>query len=176
MSNRPLNVLFLCTANSARSILGEGILRALGGERFRSFSAGSHPRGIPNPLALVTLAGHGHDVAGLASKSWDVFGGADAPKMDIVLTVCDAAAGESCPYWPGQPMTVHWGIEDPASDKGTAEEQRAAFEVAYDLLRHRIELMLALPLDTLNTAALKQELKRIGAEIGATDLARAALS
>jgi arsenate reductase (thioredoxin) len=170
--SEPKNVLFLCTANSARSILGEGILRSLGAGKFQAFSAGSHPRGKPNPLALSVLEDHGHDISGLASKSWDVFAGTDAPKMDYVFTVCDAAAGESCPYWPGQPLTAHWGIADPASVEGSAIEQRAAFERAYALLRHRIELLIALPLPSLDIVALKGELKRIGAEEGATPLAR----
>ncbi len=170
------NVLFLCTANSARSILGEGILRALGAHKFQAFSAGSHPRGEPNPLALSVLEGHGHDISGLASKSWDVFAGGEAPKMDLVFTVCDAASGESCPYWPGQPITAHWGIADPASVTGSPMEQRAAFEHAYALLRRRVELLVALPLPSLGIVALKHELQRIGAEEGATDLARAKLS
>jgi protein-tyrosine-phosphatase len=166
------NVLFLCTANSARSILGEGILRELGSGKFRAFSAGSHPRGTPNPLALAVLEGHGHDVSSLASKSWDVFSGSEAPKMDFVFTVCDDAAGESCPYWPGQPVTAHWGIADPAAVEGSPMAQRAAFELAYALLRRRIELLVALPLASLDIVALKGELARIGAEDGATPMAR----
>ena len=167
--SEPKNVLFLCTANSARSILGEGILRALGGDSIRAFSAGSHPRGTPNPMALIVLAGHGHDVAGLASKSWDVFAEPGAPKMDVVITVCDAAAGESCPYWPGSPLTAHWGIADPAA--APEPEQRAAILDAYRQLSARITSLVNLPVETMDLASLKKALIEIARLEGATPLA-----
>ena len=137
-------VLFLCTANSARSIVGEALMRDLGGGRFRSFSAGSTPRGMVNPDALALLKSLGHTTEGLASKSWDVFAGPHAPCMDLVVTVCDAAAGEACPIWPGHPLTVHWGIEDPAAATGAAETRRAAFQRAYDRMARRIAALIAL--------------------------------
>ena len=121
MKSRPINILILCTANSARSILGEALIQRLGQGRFRAFSAGSQPRGIPNPTGLKLLESLGHDISGFRSKSWDEFAGTDAPQMDIVITVCDSAAGESCPLWPGAPVKAHWGIPDPAG-KGETEE------------------------------------------------------
>lgn len=171
------NVLFLCTANSARSILAEGILATRGAGKFRAFSAGSQPRGIPNPVALEVLASHGHDISGLRSKSWDEFAGQDAsgqdaPVMDFVFTVCDDAAGESCPFWPGQPMGAHWGIADPAAVTGTPVEIRTSFEHTYKLLDRRISLFTALPLESLDIVALKSRLKEIGASEGATNMAR----
>ena len=168
MSDRPLNVLFLCTGNTARSILAEGILRSLGGDRFRAHSAGSRPKGEVNPLATKVLASYGHDVEGLRSKSWDEFAGPDAPKMDFVFTVCDSAAGEACPVWPGQPVTAHWGIEDPAAVEGTDLERERAFVTAYRYMKNRIAAFTALPLDRLDAVALKSDLATIGRLEGAT--------
>jgi arsenate reductase len=136
------NVLFLCTGNSARSILGEVLMNFLGKGEYRAFSAGSHPVGRVNPGALEKLRAEGHDVSGLSSKSWDRFSGADAPPLDIVITVCDNAAGEACPVWNGAPRTLHWGLPDPAAfdDEG---ERRAAFDAVYDELRSRIEALIS---------------------------------
>jgi len=150
-----INVLVLCTGNSARSILGEVLLNELGGGTVHAFSAGSHPVGHVNPGALRKLAEEGHSIAGLASKSWDRFSGPGAPFIDIVITVCDNAAGEACPWWNGAPVTVHWGIPDPARD--------GDFDTAYARLRRRVEAMLALPLDDLDAAGLKDALDRIHA-------------
>lgn len=165
------NVLILCTANSARSILGEAILAKLGEGRVRAFSAGSTPRGTPNPDALALLEEFGHDTSGLRSKSWDEFEGPDAPKMDIVITVCDNAAGESCPIWPGAPVQAHWGIPDPAGRGETDEERRAAFVETYRLLEARVTALMALPFEDMHARDLKAALNTIGAMEGATDLA-----
>ncbi|HEY6376493.1 MAG TPA: arsenate reductase ArsC [Edaphobacter sp.] len=158
----PYNVLFLCTGNSARSIMAEAILSQKGAPNFHAFSAGSHPSGTPRPEALHQLELAGIPTTALRSKSWDEFAQPNAPKLDFVFTVCDNAANEPCPYWPGQPMTAHWGIEDPAAVKGTAEEIARAFNRAFTLLKRRIELFLALPLSTLDQLAIKKELDRIG--------------
>jgi arsenate reductase len=139
---RVYNVLFLCTGNSARSILAEVILNRLGRGRFRGWSAGSHPKGEVHPAALELLRENGDDVRGLRSKPWDEFARPDAPRMDFVFTVCDSAAGESCPLWPGQPVTAHWGVEDPAAYVGSAEGRRSAFRRAHQILQQRIELFL----------------------------------
>src|SRR4051812_41336907 len=146
---QPFNVLFLCTGNSARSILAEVILNKLGGGRYRAFSAGSMPTGRVNPLAIETLKAHDLSVDGLRSKSWDEFAKADAPFMHFVFTVCDQAASEPCPIWPGKPMTAHWGVPDPAAVNGSDEEKRRAFEHAFTLLHRRISLFTALPLDKI---------------------------
>lgn len=159
---QPLNVLFLCTGNSARSILAEAYLTARGEGRFRAFSAGSHPNGIVNPLALELLKKHRIRVDGLRSKSWDEFAAADAPKLDFVFTVCDNAAGEVCPFWPGQPVTAHWGVEDPAAVQGSDEEKRRAFLKAFTALTARINLLLALPFERLSRQGLKSKLDEIG--------------
>jgi arsenate reductase len=163
---RPFNVLFLCTGNSARSILAEAALNhlAMGDRRFRAFSAGSHPKGQVHPLALELLQEQGLPVAGLRSKSWDEFAGADAPKLDFVFTVCDQAAAEPCPLWPGQPMTAHWGVPDPAAVDGRHEERRRAFNDAFLVLRRRIQLFTSLPFDKLSALALQRDLDRIGRE------------
>ena len=166
-----LNILVLCTANSARSILGEAILNSLGNGRFRAFSAGSHPRGVPNPLALELLEAKGHPAGALRSKSWDEFARPGAPKMDIVITVCDAAAGESCPLWPGAPVKAHWGIPDPAGVPGGITAERAAFRVAYDRLYARAAALVALPAEEMSAADLQKKLAEIGALDGATELA-----
>jgi len=165
MSDRPLNVLFVCTGNSARSILAESILNhpAIGQGRFRAFSAGSHPSGQVQPLAIELLNTYHYPTDGLRSKNWDEFSGPDAPPLDFIFTVCDKAAGEACPYWPGQPMTAHWGVEDPAAVQGSAEEQRRAYANAFMVLKNRIAMFAALPFDKLDRLSLKQQLDGIGA-------------
>lgn len=149
-----LNVLFLCTGNSARSILGEAIMTKMGAGRFRGYSAGSHPMGAPNPLALNVLTANGHDIAGLHSKSWDVFAAPDAPEMHMIFTVCDQAAGETCPFWPGHPTSAHWGLPDPVT--------AADFARTYDALTARITAMLNLPLHDTPSDDLRQALNKIG--------------
>jgi arsenate reductase len=168
MTDRPLNVLFLCTGNSARSIMGEAILRRDGAGRFGSFSAGSIPKGAVNPLALKVLQSYGYRVDGLASKSWQAFATPDAPRMDFVFTVCDAAAGETCPLWPGQPMTAHWGIEDPAAVQGTDIARERAFVTAFKYLRNRISIFTSLPMASLSRIALTAKLDDIGRLEGST--------
>ena len=162
MSDRVFNVPFLCTGNSARSIMAEGLLNHLGNGRFRAFSAGSHPKGEVHPMALSTLAEWHLPITGFRSKSWDEFAKPDAPKLDFVFTVCDNAAAEVCPVWPGQPMTAHWGAQDPAAVEGTLEQQRAAFLAVAVVLKRRIELMLALPINRLDTLSLQHKLDDIG--------------
>jgi arsenate reductase len=161
------NVLILCTGNTARSVLAEGILRQDGQGRYRAYSAGSQPKGQVNPLALATLARHGYATEGLSSKSWDVFAAADAPVMDIVVTVCDSAAAEVCPIWPGAPTHAHWGIVDPAGDRGSRAEQAGRFEQAFQLLKTRISRFLALA-DDLPAPQLAAALAEIGRLPGAT--------
>ena len=158
----PLNVLFLCTGNSARSILAEAYLNSAGRGRFKAYSAGSHPAGKVNPFALELLAKNRIDTAGYRSKNWDEFAQPGAPKLDFVFTVCDHAAGEVCPIWPGQPITAHWGVPDPASVTGTDDEKRAAFRNAFTELSTRIDLLLALPVETLDRRVLKKKLDEIG--------------
>jgi arsenate reductase len=160
----PYNVLFLCTGNSARSILAEALLNHKGKPHFRAFSAGSHPTGRVNPLALKQLEIAGLPLAGLRSKSWDEFAKPGAPQMNFVFTVCDNAAAEVCPVWPGQPVTAHWGVPDPAAVAGTAEQIERAFREAFVTLDRRIGLFLSLPLASLSQLALKKELTRIGRE------------
>lgn len=162
MEPKPYNALFVCTGNSARSIMAEALLNHLGGGRFRAFSAGSHPTGHVNPLALSTLEGMRIPAEGLRSKSWDEFARPDSPHLHFVITVCDQAAGEVCPVWPGQPMTAHWGVPDPAAAEGDEEVRARAFLSAAMVLRLRIELMLALSIESLGAMALKGELDRIG--------------
>ena len=174
MTDRVYNVLFLCTGASARSILAECILRKDGAGRFVAFSAGSHPKGVVNPLALEVLAAHGYPADGCRSKSWDEFAALGAPKMDFVFTVCDAAAGETCPIWPGQPMTAHWGIEDPAAVDGTNIDKERAFNQAFRYMRNRIAAFVALPLKSLDALSLKARLSEIGRLDGATDAAAGA--
>jgi protein-tyrosine-phosphatase/DNA-binding transcriptional ArsR family regulator len=163
MEDRVFNVLFLCSSNSARSILAEGILRAEGGGRFSAFSAGNKPRGIVNPLALKVLESFGYPTEGYRSKSWEEFAAPDSPEMDFVFTVCDAAAGEICPSWPGHPITAHWGIEDPAAVTGSEIAREAAFVQAAKYLRNRIGAFVNLPIASLDRAALVQKLVSIGA-------------
>jgi arsenate reductase len=167
MNERVFNVLFLCTGNSARSILAEALLNRNGGERFRAYSAGSFPKGRVHPMALEILSSLQFPVEGLRSKSWDEFAAPDAPQFDFIITVCDDAAGEMCPIWPGHPLTAHWGIEDPAAIEG--EGQREAFLRALNYLRNRISLLLSLPIDALDNLALKTKLNAIGRTEGATD-------
>lgn len=162
-----INVLFLCTGNTARSILAESILRQHGAGRFAAHSAGSRPKGTVNPFAIKVLAAHGIATDGLRSKSWSEFAEPDAPRMDFVFTVCDNAAGEACPLWPGQPMTAHWGIEDPAAVEGTDIDKERAFETAYRFLRNRILAFTSLPIDSLSKLSLRQSLDEIGRMDGA---------
>ena len=156
------NVLFLCTGNSARSVLAEAYLNHAARGRYRAYSAGSHPNGRVNPFALELLAKAGLPASGLRSKSWDEFARPEAPKIDFVITVCDSAAAEICPIWPGQPTSAHWGIPDPAAVFGSEEEKRRAFKDALTALSRRIDLFLALPLDKLERHALKRKLDEIG--------------
>jgi arsenate reductase len=160
--DRVFNVLFLCTGNSARSILAEAILNHTGKGRFRAFSAGSHPGGKVNSFAIELLDRQGLAVADLRSKSWDEFAAVGAPHIDFVFTVCDNAAGETCPIWPGKPMTAHWGIEDPAAVEGSDEDKRRAFFKAYAEMNRRISLFTSLPLTKIEGLALKRELDEIG--------------
>jgi protein-tyrosine-phosphatase len=162
MSERRYNVLFLCTGNSARSILAEATLRHRGQDRFRAFSAGSFPKGAVHPYALDLLRSLKLPTEGLRSKSWNEFARADAPSMDFIFTVCDQAAGEVCPVWPGEPVTAHWGIPDPAAVEGTDAEVRRAFKDALIALQTRINLFVSLPMAGLKRLALKRELERIG--------------
>jgi arsenate reductase len=168
MSDRIYNVLFLCTGNSARSILAESILRKDGQHRFRAFSAGSQPKGTVNPFAIKVLRSLDYPTDDLRSKSWEEFARTDAPVMDFVFTVCDSAAGESCPVWPGQPMTAHWGIEDPAEVEGTDLEKEAAFVAAFRYLKNRINIFTSLPLDSIDHLSLGTRLRDIGRGEGAT--------
>ena len=160
--SEPLNVLFLCTGNSARSIMAEAILNRLGSPRFRAFSAGSMPTGVVNPHAADLLRSQNFVLDGFRSKSWDEFAAPGAPKLDFVFTVCDNAASELCPIWPGQPITAHWGIPDPAAARGGAAEIGLAFADAYRMLSNRIGLFVNLPMETLDRLALKKRLDDIG--------------
>jgi arsenate reductase len=162
-AERPWHVLFLCTGNSARSILAEQLLNHRGGGRFRGFSAGSHPVGRVNPFAIELLQRLGIPTDGLRSKSWDEFAAPDSPPLDFVFTVCDNAAGEVCPIWPGRPHTAHWGVPDPAAVQGTDAEKRAAFDAARITLDHRIMRFVRLPIDSLDPAALSRTMAEIGA-------------
>jgi arsenate reductase len=161
-AERPHHVLFLCTGNSARSILAEAMLNAMGAPRFKAWSAGSYPTGSVNPLAIELLQKNRLPVEGLRSKSWSEFAAPGAPELDFVFTVCDDAAGEVCPVWPGQPITAHWGVEDPAAVQGSDEDKRKAFFNAYNRLHNRIQLFLNLPLGKLDRLALTARLKEIG--------------
>lgn len=162
------NVLFLCTGNTARSIMAESVLRKDGANRFRAFSAGSHPKGIINPFALKVLEDHGFPTDGLRSKSWNEFSTPDAPRLDFVFTVCDNAASEACPVWPGQPMTAHWGIEDPAAVEGSNLDKERAFVLALRYLKNRIGIFSSLPIRRLDEVALGKRLRDIGCMEGAT--------
>ena len=168
MPDRTFNVLFLCTGNTARSILAESIMRKEGRGRFRSFSAGSQPKGLVNPFAVKVLRDMDYPVDDLRSKSWEEFARADAPVMDFVFTVCDNAAGEACPIWPGQPMTAHWGIEDPAAVEGSDLQKEAAFVEAFRYLKNRIAAFASLPLASIDRLSLGTRLRDIGRMDGAT--------
>ncbi len=168
MADHPFNVLFLCTGNSARSIMAEAILNEVGAGKFHAFSAGSQPKGQVHAEALRLLHGLGYDTSVLRSKSWGEFSRPGAPSLDFVFTVCDNAAGEVCPVWPGQPMSAHWGIPDPAAATGSAVEIAVAFKEAYSLLHHRIGVFVALPLRSLDQLSLQSKLKEIGRMPGAT--------
>ena len=162
MAAKPYNVLFLCTGNSARSIMAEAILNKVGGGEFRAFSAGSRPKGKVHPEALRLLQSLGYDTSGFRSKSWSEFATSSAPSLDFVFTVCDNAAGEACPVWPGQPMTAHWGVPDPAEAKGTEAEIALAFKDAYRMLNQRIGIFTSLPLRSLDQLTLQRKLREIG--------------
>jgi arsenate reductase len=168
MTDRTFNVLFLCTGNTARSIMAESILRKDGGGRFAAYSAGSYPKGRVNPFSIRVLEAFGYPIDGLRSKSWDEFAAPGAPKMDFVFTVCDSAAGEACPVWPGNPVTAHWGIEDPAAVAGSDLDKERAFSDAFRYLRNRIRAFVALPLASVEHLALKRRLQEIGSQDGAT--------
>jgi arsenate reductase (thioredoxin) len=171
MADRPFNVLFLCAGNSARSIMAEAILNKLGAGKFRAYSAGSHPKGL-NPHTIQLLQSLGYDTTGFRSKSCNEFAKPGAPQLDFAFTVCDNAAGEICPVWPGQPMTAHWGIPDPAEAKGTPAEIALAFKDAYRMLHQRIGVFTALPIRSLDQLSLQQRLREIGRMDGATAKAK----
>ena len=162
MEDKTYNVLFVCTGNSARSVIAEGLMTELGRGRFKAFSAGSHPKGTVHPFALKTLASHRIPTDGFRSKSWGEFAQPDAPPLHFVFTVCDQAAGEVCPVWPGQPMTAHWGMPDPAAVEGDDAVREKAFLDAFITIKRRIELMLALPLASLDNLSIQREIKDIG--------------
>lgn len=162
MIEKTYNVLFLCTGNSARSVMAEALLATMGKERFRTFSAGSHPGGTVNPFAIEQIKATGYPVEKLRSKSWDEFARPDAPQMDFVITVCDNAAGEACPFWPGHPVSAHWGFEDPAAAVGTDEEKRAVFARIFRQIMARVSAFANLPLPMLDKHAMQQELRNIG--------------
>jgi protein-tyrosine-phosphatase len=172
MTGRSFNVLFLCTGNSARSVLAEAILNKIGGDKFHAYSAGSQPKGEVNPNTIKLLQGLGYDTSNYYSKSWEEFAKLDAPKFDFIFTVCDDAAGETCPVWPGKPATAHWGIADPAAVKGSEVEVAQAFQAAYRYLHNRISLFAALPFGSLDQMALTSKLKEIGRMEGATGKAK----
>ena len=162
MTDKIFNVLFICTGNSARSILAESTLNSLGQGRFKAFSAGSHPAGQVNPYAIELLERNRFPTEYLRSKNWDEFARPDAPRFDFIFTVCDKAAGEMCPLWPGQPMSAHWGVEDPAAVEGSDDDKRKAFFNVFRVLRQRISLFMNLPFDKLDRLALKREMDQIG--------------
>lgn len=162
MQDKVYNVLFLCTGNSARSIMAEALVTTMGKGRFKGYSAGSQPGGTVNPFAIEQVANTGYPVDELRSKSWDEFGVKDAPHMDFVFTVCDNAAGETCPYWPGHPMSAHWGFEDPAAVSGTDEEKRAAFHRIFRQIMTRMNIFVSLPLQMLEKNAIEREIRAIG--------------
>ena len=164
MADRVFNILFLCTGNSARSIMAEAILNKSGDGRFHAYSAGSHPKGSVHPSAIALLASLGHATAGFRSKSWSEFAEPGAPALDFVFTVCDSAASEVCPVWPGQPMTAHWGVPDPAAVDGTEVEVTKAFRDAYIMLSRRISLFINLPLASIDRLSLQKRIEAIGAE------------
>jgi protein-tyrosine-phosphatase len=162
VEQKPYNVLFICTGNSARSILAEGLLNAISKGRFNAYSAGSHPKGTVHPMALQELQALRVPTDGFRSKNWDEFAAPGAPKMDFVFTVCDQAAGEVCPIWPGQPMTAHWGMPDPAAVEGTDDVKRQAFRDTAVTIKRRLELLMALPMKNFDALAIQREVKDIG--------------
>lgn len=162
MTDKTYNVLFLCTGNSARSIMAEALVTTMGKGLFKGFSAGSNPGGRVNPYAIEQVKKTGYPIDGLRSKSWNEFAGADAPPMDFIITVCDNAAGETCPYWPGHPATAHWGFEDPAGVEGSDEVKRAAFEKVFKQIVSRMNIFVNLPIATLDQHVIQQEMKKIG--------------
>lgn len=168
VTDRPFNVLFLCTGNSARSVIAEAVLNKIGAGKFRAYSAGSQPKGEINPNTIRLLKGLGYDTSGFRSKSWSEFATPGAPRFDFVFTVCDDAAGETCPVWPGQPMTAHWGVPDPAAAAGTDSEIALAFNDSYRMLSRRIEAFAVLPIKSLDAMTLKGRLNDIGRMAGAT--------
>lgn len=161
---RPYNILVLCTGNSARSILAEALFNTLGAGRFKAYSAGSHPTGRVNPFAIEQVQALGYPIDALRSKSWDEFAEAGSPQMDFIVTVCDNAAGEVCPLWPGQPVTAHWGFPDPAAVEGSDEVKRTAFAQTLRQIRNRVQLFLSLPLETLDRMAIQNRMRAIGQE------------
>ena len=167
VDSKVFNVLFLCTGNSARSIMAEAILNREGRPHFRAFSAGSHPKGSVHPYALTLLQDLNYDVSGFRSKSWSEFARPDAPTLDFVFTVCDDSAAEACPVWPGQPMTAHWGIPDPAAATGNEAERHLAFDEAYRMLNNRISVLVSLPIASLDKLVLQEHLDAIGKSRGA---------
>jgi arsenate reductase len=162
MMPKPYNILILCTGNSARSIIGEALFNTMGTGRFKAYSAGSHPAGRVNPFAIEQVSALSYPVEGLRSKSWDEFAAAGAPELDFVITVCDKAAGEMCPLWPGQPITAHWGFPDPVAVEGTDDEKRAAFASTLRQMRNRVQLFLSLPLETLDKLAIEKKMRDLG--------------
>ncbi|RZI40435.1 arsenate reductase ArsC [Herbaspirillum sp. HC18] len=162
MTEKTYNVLFLCTGNSARSIMAEALVTTMGKGRFRGFSAGSHPGGKVNPFAIEQVKATGYAVDNLRSKSWDEFAGPDAPQMDFIITVCDNAAGEVCPVWPGHPLSAHWGFEDPAALEGTDEEKRAVFSKVFKQIMSRMNTFVNLPVNMLDKNAIRAEMRKIG--------------
>jgi arsenate reductase len=162
MTERPFNVLFLCTGNSARSIIAEAILNKIGAGKFNAYSAGSQPKGVPHPQTIALLSSLGYDVAKFHSKSWHEFAWPGAPPLDFVFTVCDNAAGEACPFWPGQPMTAHWGVPDPALAQGSPAEIALAFKDTYRMLNQRTAIFVALPIRSLDKMSLQAKVKEIG--------------
>lgn len=164
MTRKPYNILFLCTGNSARSIMAEGLVNHLSEGRFKGYSAGSQPTGRVNPFALETLEKLGCNTEGMTSKSWDVFSEPGAPQMDFIITVCDNAAGEACPYWPGSPMTAHWGFSDPSHVDGDEDAKRAAFAKTAQAISQRLRLFLSLPMDKLDGLSLQNEVRALGSQ------------
>jgi arsenate reductase len=164
MTRKPYNILVLCTGNSARSIIGEALFNTMGAGRFKAYSAGSHPTGRVNPFAIEQVQALGYPTENLRSKSWDEFAQPGAPELDFVITVCDKAAGEVCPFWPGQPVTAHWGFPDPAAVEGTDEQKRAVFAQTLRQIRNRVQLFLSLPIETLDRMAIEKKVRAIGQE------------